>query len=43
MLLKKDTDIEGEPLFIFSPYQKKRKFHRFQHLYALFFYCLFDD
>ena len=36
----KDSDIEGEPLFVFSQYQKKHSFHRFQYIYAIFFYCL---
>ena len=46
----KDTDIEGQPLFIFSPFQKRHWFHRMQPYYALFFYTLltikwvlFDD
>lgn len=47
---KEDSDIEGQPLFVFSPYQKIRAYHRFQHLYAIFFYgfltlkwVLYDD
>jgi linoleoyl-CoA desaturase len=47
---KKDSDIEGQPLFVFSPYQKTKTYHRYQYLYAIFFYCLltikwvlFDD
>ena len=46
----KDTDIEGQPLFRFSPFQKRYWFHSKQHYYALFFYTLltikwvlFDD
>lgn len=33
-----DQDINPMLIFRFSPYQKRRWFHRFQHLYAPFFY-----
>jgi linoleoyl-CoA desaturase len=35
-----DGDIDAGILFRFSPNQPKLKFHRFQHLYAWFFYSL---
>lgn len=35
-----DEDISGRGLFRFSPDSKWRKLHRFQWLYAWFFYCL---
>ena len=33
-----DSDLEITPLLRLSPYQKARKIHRYQHLYAPFFY-----
>ncbi len=35
-----DEDLESDPILRFSPDQKRKKFHRFQHLYAWFFYSL---
>lgn len=35
-----DEDLESDPLMRFSPYQERKKFHRFQHLYAWFLYGL---
>jgi linoleoyl-CoA desaturase len=37
-----DTDIEAGPLLRFSPADKKRWFHRYQHLYAPLIYVLFS-
>src|SRR6185503_9894076 len=37
-----DTDIEAGPLLRFSPADKKRWFHRYQHIYAPFIYILFS-
>ena len=33
-----DEDIDLDPLMRFSPDQKRKKFHRFQHIYAWFLY-----
>lgn len=35
-----DEDIEVGGLMRFSPHAKKHSFHRFQHIYAWFLYCL---
>ncbi len=35
-----DLDIDGPPLLRFSPHQKRRKVHKFQHIYAWFLYSL---
>jgi len=35
-----DHDIAGPPMLRFSPHQKKRAIHRFQHIYAWFLYGL---
>jgi linoleoyl-CoA desaturase len=35
-----DTALATGSLFRLSPHDERRPFHRFQHLYALFFYCL---
>lgn len=35
-----DEDIEGPSFLRFSPYQERKKIHRWQHLYAWFFYAL---
>lgn len=35
-----DEDLESDPMFRFSPDQERKKFHRFQHIYAWFLYCL---
>lgn len=35
-----DTTLVSGNLFRFSPHDRRRPFHRFQHLYAPFFYCL---
>jgi len=37
-----DVDIEAGPLLRFSPGDKKRWFHRYQHLYAPLIYILFS-
>ncbi len=33
-----DEDLDSDPLMRFSPDQKRKKFHRFQHVYAWFLY-----
>jgi len=35
-----DTTLVSGSIFRFSPHDQRRPFHRFQHLYAPFFYCL---
>ncbi|MEX0595440.1 MAG: fatty acid desaturase, partial [Candidatus Paceibacterota bacterium] len=35
-----DEDIDPGSVLRFSPHAEKKKFHRFQHLYAWFLYCL---
>ena len=35
-----DGDLDGPGVLRFSPHQKLKKMHRFQHLYAWFFYSL---
>jgi linoleoyl-CoA desaturase len=35
-----DEDLDSDPLMRFSPDQKRKKFHRFQHIYAWFLYGL---
>jgi linoleoyl-CoA desaturase len=35
-----DEDIEDKPFLRLSPYGKYRKYHRYQHIYAAFLYCL---
>jgi linoleoyl-CoA desaturase len=35
-----DEDINPGAVMRFSPHEKRRWFHRFQHIYAWFFYCL---
>jgi linoleoyl-CoA desaturase len=35
-----DTALVSGNLFRFSPHDERRPFHRYQHLYALLFYCL---
>jgi linoleoyl-CoA desaturase len=35
-----DLDIDGPPLLRFSPHQKKRKVHKYQHIYAWPLYSL---
>ena len=35
-----DEDIDLDPLMRFSPDQKRKKFHKFQHIYAWFLYGL---
>lgn len=35
-----DTALESGNLFRFTPHDKRRPFHRYQHIYAPFFYCL---
>lgn len=35
-----DEDLDSDPLMRFSPNQKRKKFHRFQHIYAWFLYGL---
>ncbi len=36
-----DEDIQPRFIFRMSPFQKRRWFHRYQHIYAIFFYSLF--
>ena len=35
-----DEDVNISPMIRLSSHQKKRKMHRYQHLYTLFLYCL---
>jgi linoleoyl-CoA desaturase len=35
-----DTTLVSGGIFRFSPHDRRRAFHRYQHLYAPFFYCL---
>ncbi len=35
-----DEDLNPGPVLRFSPHEKRRKFHKFQHIYAWFFYGL---
>ena len=35
-----DEDIDDKPFLRLSPHGVKKKYHRFQHIYALFLYCL---
>ncbi|HXM44009.1 MAG TPA: acyl-CoA desaturase [Bryobacteraceae bacterium] len=35
-----DTALVSGSIFRFSPHDRRRPFHRYQHLYAPFFYCL---
>jgi linoleoyl-CoA desaturase len=35
-----DEDLDPGPVMRFSPNEKRRYLHRFQHIYAWFFYCL---
>ena len=35
-----DDDIEYRHVLRFSPYQKRKWFHRYQHFYAVFFYAI---
>lgn len=34
-----DEDLNADPLMRFTPDQPRKKLHKFQHLYAWFFYC----
>lgn len=35
-----DEDLESDPMMRFSPDQERKRFHRFQHIYAWFLYSL---
>lgn len=35
-----DEDIDDKPFLRLSPHGKLKKYHKFQHIYALFLYCL---
>jgi len=35
-----DEDIDDKPFLRLSPHGKLKKYHRFQHIYAMFLYCL---
>lgn len=37
-----DDALTGRGIFRFTPHEPRAAFHRFQHLYALFFYALFS-
>jgi linoleoyl-CoA desaturase len=37
-----DDALSGRGIFRFTPYESRAPWHRFQHLYALFFYALFS-
>src|SRR6202789_2787050 len=37
-----DDALSGRGLFRFTPYESRAPWHRFQHLYALFFYAMFS-
>ena len=37
-----DDALTGRGLFRFTPYEPRTRMHRFQHIYALFFYSLFS-
>jgi linoleoyl-CoA desaturase len=39
---EEDDAISGRGIFRFTPYETLTPWHRFQHLYALFFYALFS-
>ena len=41
-LTGEDDAISGRGIFRFTPYESRLPYHRFQHLYALFFYALFS-
>ena len=37
-----DDALSGRGIFRFTPYESRAPWHRFQHIYALFFYALFS-
>jgi len=37
-----DDALTGRGIFRFTPYEPRMSYHRFQHLYALFFYAMFS-
>lgn len=37
-----DDALSGRGIFRFTPYESRAPYHRFQHIYALFFYALFS-
>jgi linoleoyl-CoA desaturase len=37
-----DDALSGRGIFRFSPYESRAPWHRFQHIYALFFYAMFS-
>ena len=39
---EEDDAISGRGIFRFTPYETREPLHRFQHIYALFFYALFS-
>jgi len=39
---EEDDAISGRGIFRFTPYEARTPWHRFQHIYALFFYALFS-
>ena len=39
---EEDDAISGRGIFRFTPYEPRTPWHRFQHIYALFFYALFS-
>jgi linoleoyl-CoA desaturase len=39
---EEDDAISGRGIFRFTPYETRTPWHRFQHIYALFFYALFS-
>jgi linoleoyl-CoA desaturase len=37
-----DDALTGRGIFRFTPYEPRARYHRFQHIYALFFYAMFS-
>ena len=37
-----DDALTGRGIFRFTPHEPRTRMHRFQHIYALFFYALFS-
>jgi linoleoyl-CoA desaturase len=37
-----DDALTGRGIFRFTPYERRAGYHRFQHIYALFFYAMFS-
>jgi linoleoyl-CoA desaturase len=41
-LLGEDDALTGRGIFRFTPHEPRARWHRFQHIYALFFYAMFS-